>query len=112
MTGFSRARKERVKPSRSSVRACLTVRMRGGGLKEQIGDGRPCDIMLPVSIGCVRSADITAQRDKADARRAESSAVFSHWFGTDELGRDVFTRTWYGARISLFVGVMAALIDF
>lgn len=24
----------------------------------------------------------------------------------------MFTRTWYGARISLFVGVMAALIDF
>ncbi|AEH48927.1 ABC transporter permease [Parageobacillus thermoglucosidasius] len=34
-----------------------------------------------------------------------------HWFGTDELGRDIFTRTWYGARISLFIGLAAALID-
>lgn len=36
---------------------------------------------------------------------------WQHWFGTDDLGRDVFTRVWYGARISLFVGVAAALID-
>ena len=34
-----------------------------------------------------------------------------HWFGTDELGRDVFTRTWEGARISIFIGLAAALID-
>ncbi|GED32073.1 ABC transporter permease [Brevibacillus centrosporus] len=34
-----------------------------------------------------------------------------HWFGTDDLGRDIFARTWVGARISLFIGITAALID-
>jgi oligopeptide transport system permease protein len=33
------------------------------------------------------------------------------WFGTDELGRDLFTRIWWGARISLFIGITAAIID-
>lgn len=33
------------------------------------------------------------------------------WFGSDELGRDLFTRIWWGARISLFIGITAAVID-
>lgn len=33
------------------------------------------------------------------------------WFGSDELGRDMFTRIWWGARISLFIGITAATID-
>lgn len=34
------------------------------------------------------------------------------WFGTDDLGRDLWTRTWQGTRISLYIAFLAAAIDF
>jgi peptide/nickel transport system permease protein len=43
-----------------------------------------------------------AKQDLPGRLRAPSSA---HWMGTDELGRDVLSRTIYGARVSLMVSV-------
>lgn len=35
----------------------------------------------------------------------------NHWFGTDEMGRDLFARACQGGRVSLFIGLAAACID-
>ena len=34
-----------------------------------------------------------------------------HYFGTDTLGRDIFTRIWMGGRVSLTIAVVSALVD-
>lgn len=35
----------------------------------------------------------------------------NYWFGTDYLGRDIWTRVWTGARVSLYIALIAALFD-
>ena len=49
-----------------------------------------------------------AQQDLAARLHSPDAA---HWFGTDELGRDVLTRILYGSRISLLVGIVPSLIS-
>jgi len=41
-------------------------------------------------------------------RNAPPSA--EHWFGTDKLGRDLWTRVWVGARVSLLVGIFGSIV--
>ncbi len=52
----------------------------------------------PGTVSTVRNAD-------------GSQRVRTHWMGTDSLGRDVYSRVVYGARVSLMVGVTVALIS-
>lgn len=35
-----------------------------------------------------------------------------HWFGTDDTGRDMFTRVWIGGRVSIIIGVVCTLVMF
>ena len=51
-----------------------------------------------------------------DFAQTDYSAIYqppsaAHLFGTDGFGRDQFTRIWYGTRISLLIGFVAACLD-
>ena len=36
----------------------------------------------------------------------------AHWFGTDDTGRDIFTRVWIGGRVSIIIGVVCTFVMF
>ena len=63
-------------------------------------------VMILVFVACALFAPWLAPYDPAyidlPSRLAAPSAA--HWFGTDELGRDILSRVIYGARISMLVG--------
>ncbi|MEW9698111.1 ABC transporter permease [Paenibacillus sp. SI8] len=64
-------------------------------------------IVLAIVVPFISSYDYQTQ----DLKIKNISPNAAHWFGTDDFGRDLWTRVWWGTRISLFIGIAAALID-
>ncbi len=70
-------------------------------------------VVLTLLILSALLADVVAPYSFTDddlTRRLEPPSA-AHWFGTDELGRDVFSRVLFGARVSLQVGAVAVGIS-
>ncbi|MBM3925236.1 MAG: ABC transporter permease [SAR202 cluster bacterium] len=68
-----------------------------------------------VVIGVIALAAIFAPIISADPNAQDYTVInhgpsFSHWFGTDYLGRDIFSRVVHGARVSLMVGIFTQVI--
>jgi peptide/nickel transport system permease protein len=64
-------------------------------------------ILAAIFAPWIATHDVTAQN--LGLRYASPSG--EHWFGTDGLGRDVFSRVVYGARISLEVGITVVVVS-
>jgi len=76
--------------------------------------------MAPVAVGallvvliCAVLAPVLAQHDPEATRPLEAlrSPSSEHLMGTDQLGRDILSRTIYGARISLLIGFLAVTLS-
>ena len=48
--------------------------------------------------------------DALDLANRRAAPSLTHWFGTDDLGRDTFSRALFGGRVSIAVGLLSALV--
>ena len=68
-------------------------------------------VFVTLIITCIIAGISPYDPEASDLSKEFSAPSPSHWFGTDALGRDLFTRILYGGRISLTVGGIAVAIS-
>jgi peptide/nickel transport system permease protein len=69
-------------------------------------------ILLVMVVGAVFAPQIaTHDPNRLDFFNNLAAPSAQHWLGTDESGRDVFSRLLYGARVSLLVGFVSAVLS-
>lgn len=69
-------------------------------------------VLAVIVLGCL-CCDLFIPRDPAymDLYNANRPPCGEFWFGTDTMGRDIFSMIWYGGRVSVFIGFLATLIS-
>lgn len=98
---------EPIRPPRRGSRALAILR---GLLREPVGATALAILSFVLLLALF--APFIAQFDPLvqNRRAVLQGPSLTHWFGTDDIGRDVFARVLYGTRISLFVGLFVAVI--
>lgn len=91
-TTFSQAAWQRLKKNKLAMIGLYTILL----------------IFLLALVGPLLSSGSYSDQNLMQTNKPPSAA---HWFGTDNLGRDLFIRVLYGARISLSIGVVASFLN-
>ena len=75
-------------------------------------EGAAAALLLAALLAAALAAPLLAPYapEHLDLERRREAPSAAHWFGTDELGRDVLARVLYGARVSLAVGLLSAAV--
>ncbi|MBV7293492.1 dipeptide/oligopeptide/nickel ABC transporter permease/ATP-binding protein [Corynebacterium sp. TAE3-ERU16] len=96
------------------MRRELTTKLSGPGLR--FGRWRAMSVPSRISVILLAAiiviavfAPVFATHDPLLITRPNAAPDSEYWFGTDYLGRDVYSRMVYGARISLTIGICATL---
>jgi peptide/nickel transport system permease protein len=68
-------------------------------------------VVIGVSLACLAAPLLAPfEFDAIDLGSIRQPPSPGHWLGTDDLGRDLLTRILYGGRVSIMIGLVAALV--
>ena len=68
-------------------------------------------LLIIIALAIVQPMVSRYEYDEQDLFATNQGPSLEHLFGTDQLGRDIFTRCWSGARVSLMIGVVVAVLN-
>lgn len=79
-------------------------------LRHRLAIGALIVLLVIVLLAVFAPAFARYPYEEMSLRDTKSPPTTQHWFGTDRIGRDIWSRTLYGARVSLAVGLATGLL--